>query len=125
MGGKVALTKDSDILLTSEAILGLKAWLGDDAKKAETEFEVIETNAYLRRFMHQTLADDFPELIVESRPTAKPGISKMFVLRLTEEQKAERAAKLRKDKEIEVNRKIGFTRIFRALVAAKKPIVGH
>jgi len=122
---RMVLSKDSDIKLTGEAIQSLKSWLADESRKEETEFEVIETNAYLRRFMHETFAADFPDLIVESRPTAKKGISKMFVMRLTEAQKVERQKKVQAEKEVEVEQKLGFRRVFAALVKAKKPMVGH
>jgi len=45
----MVLSKKSDIETTDQAIEGLRSWLTDEAKKEETEFEVIETNAYLRR----------------------------------------------------------------------------
>eukprot|EP00930_Biecheleria_cincta_P054952 TRINITY_DN41328_c0_g1_i1.p1 TRINITY_DN41328_c0_g1~~TRINITY_DN41328_c0_g1_i1.p1 ORF type:complete len:605 (+),score=133.46 TRINITY_DN41328_c0_g1_i1:63-1817(+) len=121
----MTLTKDADIETTKSAIAALRAWLADDAKREETEFEVITTNAYLRRFMHETLAADFPTLTVESRPTATRGISTMFALRLTEAQQSERAAKIRQEKEAEFERKLGFTKIFNALAKARKPVVGH
>lgn len=122
---RMVLTKESDIHTTGNAIAALRTWLADESKKDETEFEVIETNAYLRRFMHETLAADFTDLTVESRPTPRRGLSKMFVLRLTEAQKTERAAKLRLEKEAELIQKIGFQRVFSALVDAKKTVVGH
>ena len=49
----------------------------------------------------------------------------MIVLRLNEAQKAERTLKLRLEKEAEFFRKVGFQRIFSALVDAKRPLVGH
>mmetsp|Transcript_86746 Transcript_86746/g.193149 ORF Transcript_86746/g.193149 Transcript_86746/m.193149 type:complete len:187 (+) Transcript_86746:3-563(+) len=90
---RMVLTKEADIETTGKAIAALRSWLADEANKDQTEFEVIEANAYLRRFMHETLAAEFPDLIVESRQTPRSGVSKMFVLRLTEAQKTERAAK--------------------------------
>merc|ERR1711908_70401 len=121
----MSLTKESDIKITGDAIAALRAWLADEANKSETEFEVIETNAYLRRFMFESLAAEFPDLIVESRPTAKRGLSKMFALRLTDTQKEERAAKLKLEKEMQLAQKVGFRRVFAALADAKKPVVGH
>jgi len=75
--------------------------------------------------MYETLAAEFPDLIVEARPTPTRGVSKMFVLRLTDAQKTERAAKLRLEKEAEFARKVGFHKIFSALIDAKRPVVGH
>lgn len=121
----MTLTRDSDIETTSSAIAALETWLADDAKREESEFEVITTNGYLRRFMHEKLAADFPMLTVESRPTSTRGISTMVVLRLTEEQELERTTRLRQEKEAEFDRKLGFTKIFNALIKASKPIVGH
>lgn len=123
--GRMALTKESDMQTTTNAIASLKAWLADEAKKDETEFEVIETNAYLRRFMHEAFASDFPDLIIESRPTAARGISKMFALRLTEELKQERAKKVQTEKEAELTKKVGVRKVFDAMAKAKKPVIGH
>ena len=49
----------------------------------------------------------------------------MIVLRLSEAQKSERTLRLRLEKEAEFLRKVGFQRIFSALVDAKRPLVGH
>jgi len=123
--GRIVLTKESDLQTTGNAIAALKAWLADETRKNDTEFEVIETNGYLRRVMHEAFASDFPDLIVESRPTATRGISKMFVLRLTEDMKLERAKKLQAEKEVELTKKVGFRKVFDALAKAKKPVIGH
>lgn len=75
--------------------------------------------------MYESLGADFPDLIVESRATPKRGLSKMFVLRLSETQKAERVVKLQLEKEAQVAQKVGFRRVWSALADAKKPVVGH
>lgn len=122
---RITLTKQSDIETTRNALASLRSWLSDETKKDETEFQVITTNAYLRRFLYETLEADFPSLTVEARPTSARGESTLVALRLSEAQKQERAAKLRSDREIELARKVGFTRVFQALANAKKPVVGH
>eukprot|EP00931_Biecheleriopsis_adriatica_P094185 TRINITY_DN67867_c0_g1_i1.p1 TRINITY_DN67867_c0_g1~~TRINITY_DN67867_c0_g1_i1.p1 ORF type:complete len:554 (+),score=159.35 TRINITY_DN67867_c0_g1_i1:51-1712(+) len=122
---RIKLTKAADVETTSKAIEALKAWLEDEGKKEETEFELLTTNAYIRRFMYETMAADFPDLTVESRPTEVRGISTLVVLRLSASQKEEREAKVRAEKETELARKVGFRRVFNALAAAKKPVVGH
>jgi len=124
-GSRMTLSKEADIKTTGDAVAALRSWLADEAQKDATEFEVIETNAYLRRFMHETLAAEFPDLVVESRPTPKRGTSKMFVLRLTASQKAEREEKLLSEKRLELSRKVGFRRVFTAMADAKVPVVGH
>ena len=91
---QIVLTKTGDRQTTDDAIEGLKAWLADEGKKEETEFELIETNAFLRKFMYQRMATEFPDLLVESRATSDSRVSKMFVLRLSEDEKAE----MRKEK---------------------------
>lgn len=121
----MTLSKDSDIETTKNAIAALKTWLADDVKREETEFDVITTNGYLRRFMHETLAVDFPTLTIESRPTSTRGISTMVAMRLTEAQQLERTARLRREKEVDFERKLGFTKIFNALTKSRKPVVGH
>mmetsp|Transcript_27351 Transcript_27351/g.64259 ORF Transcript_27351/g.64259 Transcript_27351/m.64259 type:complete len:553 (+) Transcript_27351:119-1777(+) len=122
----IVLTKKSDIEITDKAIAGIKEWLADETKKEETEYEALTTNPYIRRFMYEKVAATFPELMAESRPV--PGVrgrSAFVVLRLSEAQKAERAAKVRSEKEQEYAKKIGFHRIFKILYEAKKPLIGH
>ena len=121
----LVLTKQSDIDATGKAVDALKAWLEDDDKKDETEFELIEANAFVRRFMYDKIEKEFPDLITESRATPVKNLSKMFVLRLSEAGKKERMLTLRREKEAEYLKKIGFLRIWSALVDAKKPLVGH
>ena len=122
---RIQLTSEADIENTSKAVASLKDWLSDDARGDEKEFEIITANGYLRRFMHETLRDDFPDLVVESRPTKIRGLSTMVALRLTEAERMERSAKLRAEKEAEFNMKVGVRRVFAALANAKKPIIGH
>ncbi|CAE8640375.1 unnamed protein product [Polarella glacialis] len=125
-GSRITLTKDADLEMTGSAIAAVRVWLADHERKQETEFEVITTNAYLRRFFYETFAADFPELVLESRQTASArGMATLVALRLDEAQKAERAAKQLVEKQAQVDKKLGFSRVFEALVQAKKPLVGH
>mmetsp|Transcript_102272 Transcript_102272/g.305372 ORF Transcript_102272/g.305372 Transcript_102272/m.305372 type:complete len:555 (-) Transcript_102272:70-1734(-) len=122
----MVLSKKSDIELTDKAIAGVREWLADEKRKEETEYEVLTTNPFLRRFLYESVAANFPELMAESRPV--PGVkgrSAFVVLRLSAEQKAEREAKARAEKEKEYAQKIGFLRVFKALSEAKKPLIGH
>lgn len=122
---RITLTKAADIEKTGKAIAEFKAWLTDESKQDEIEFEVMSTNAYLRRFLYETFAADFPEISTESRPTAHRGVAVFVALRLSEAQKAERAAAKRAASEAEFARKVGFSRVFKAIVDAKKPVIGH
>ena len=122
---RIQLTNPADIETTSNAVASLKVWLADENRMSEKEFEVITTNAYLRRFMHETLRENFPDLVVESRPTKTRGLSTMVALRLSTEEKSERDTKLRAEKEAEFGMKVGVRRVFDALAASKKPIIGH
>merc|ERR1719330_1372433 len=125
----MVLSKKADVEMTDKAFAGLRAWLEDDAKKEETEYALLTTNAYIRRFCHEKLAEEFPTLISESRPVQGPkggwGASTFTVLRLSEEQKAERAAKQKAEKEREYARRAGVFRVFSALANAKRPLIGH
>uniref|UniRef100_A0A7S1RLQ3 Uncharacterized protein n=1 Tax=Alexandrium catenella TaxID=2925 RepID=A0A7S1RLQ3_ALECA len=122
----LVLTKKSDIELTDKAIAGIREWLADETKKQETEYEVLTTNPYIRRFLYEQVGAKFPELLAESRPVPNVrGRSTFLVLRLSEEQKAERAAKVRAEKEQQYMQKIGFHRVFKALSESKKPVIGH
>ncbi|CAK0811047.1 unnamed protein product, partial [Prorocentrum cordatum] len=122
---RITLTKADDIEKTGTAIANFKAWLSDESRKDETEFEVMSTNAYLRRFLYETFAADFPDIMAESRPTDQRGVSVFVALRLSEAQRAERAAAKRAASEAEFARKVGFTRVFKAIADAKKPVIGH
>mmetsp|Transcript_87536 Transcript_87536/g.137080 ORF Transcript_87536/g.137080 Transcript_87536/m.137080 type:complete len:920 (+) Transcript_87536:80-2839(+) len=100
----VVLTKDTDIQVTSHALAALKSWFEDETRKNEHEFEIIETNRYLRRYMHEACARDFPDLLVVSRPTAREGVSKMIGMRLTEEQVSE--LQLQRQRHVESTNKV-------------------
>ena len=121
----IVLSKAEDIETTSKAIESLKAWLIDEGRKEEKEFEVVTTNAYLRRFLYENLRESMPGLILESRPTKARGLSTLVALRLTDTEKLEREEKLQKEKEAEYRSKVGLRRIFVALAEAKKPLIGH
>ena len=123
---RIGLTKREDVKVTAQAFSALEAWLQDESKKEEIEFELMEGNPYLRKFMYQTMAESYPDLLIESRPTGDgSNISKMIVLRLSEDQKTERTLKLGKEKQEAFCQKIGFHRLFSALMIQKKPIVGQ
>ena len=122
---KIELSNAADIETTSNAVASLKEWLADETRRDQKEFEIITTNAYLRRFMHETLRESFPDLIVESRPTKTRGLSTMVALRLAEAEKAERDSRIRAEKEAEFGMKVGVRRVFTSLAKSKKPIIGH
>lgn len=128
-GGKekqLVLTRESDIALTNSALAKIREWLYDESRKDETELEVLTTNAFIRKFMYEAVAKEFPELVTESRPVPGPRPSSTFVvLRLDEAQKAEHAARIRAEKEQEYTQRAGFSRVFKALCTAKKPLIGH
>ena len=122
---RVVLSNEKDIETTRNATEALQSWLTNDERKDEKEFEILTTNAYLRRFLYETLQESHPEVILESRPTKARGLSTLVALRLTETEKSEREMKKQKEKEEEFQCKVGLRRIFLALAAAKKPLIGH
>jgi len=123
----MVLTKPADIEVTMNAVDKLKEWLTAESRKEETEFELITTNGYLRRFMHQQLAGSFPDLQVESRPVeGKRGISTMVVKRFHDaEQRAEEERRKREKEQRKTDQKLGFFRVYELLCESKKPLVGH
>lgn len=122
---RIVLSNPQDIETTTKAVESLKGWLLDEGRKEEKEFELLTTNSYLRRFLYEHLRESMPDLVLESRPTKARGLSTMVALRLTNTEKLEREAKLQKEKETEFRSKLGLRRIFLALAAAKKTLVGH
>jgi len=118
----IVLSQQTDIEETGTALAGLRAWF--EEKKEETLYEVMTTNPFLRRYLHEQVAANYPDLVTESRPAPR-GRKTLVVLRLSEEEKAERAASLLREKETEYNNNVGFLRIFTALANAKRPLVGH
>ncbi|CAK8992858.1 Poly(A)-specific ribonuclease PARN (Deadenylating nuclease) (Deadenylation nuclease) (Polyadenylate-specific ribonuclease) (parn-A) [Durusdinium trenchii] len=122
---RIVLSNENDIEKTRVAIAALQTWLADEEKKGEKEFELLTTNAFLRRFMYETIQESFPGLILESRPTKSRGLSTLVALRLTDVEKLEREAQKQKGKEEEFQNKLGLRRVFLALASAKKPLVGH
>lgn len=122
---RIVLSNPQDIETTTKAVESLKGWLLDEGRKEEKEFELLTTNSYLRRFLYEHLRESMPDLVLESRPTKARGLSTMVALRLTNTEKLEREATLQKEKETEFRSKLGLRRIFLALAAAKKTLVGH
>lgn len=122
---RIVLSNPQDIETTTKAVESLKGWLLDEGRKEEKEFELLTTNSYLRRFLYEHLRESMPDLVLESRPTKARGLSTMVALRLTNTEKLEREAKLQKEKETEFRSKLGLRRIFLALAAARKTLVGH
>mmetsp|Transcript_12693 Transcript_12693/g.35933 ORF Transcript_12693/g.35933 Transcript_12693/m.35933 type:complete len:557 (+) Transcript_12693:93-1763(+) len=123
----IVLSKKIDIDATSEALEGLEAWLADEAKKDETEYEVMTTNPYLRKYLYDVVGERYPDLIPQTRksPTGPPRSAAFVVQRLDEEQKAKRVEAMRAKAEQDYAEKVGFLRVFNALAEAKKPLVGH
>lgn len=126
---RMTLKKPADIATTSKALENLKNWLADETRKDETEFDLITTNSYLRRFIYEALAADFPTVVVETRAPGEGGArnqATMVVRRfLNVEQKEFYITQKRKEKTDRTNTQLGFFRVYEALVAAKRPVVGH
>lgn len=123
---QLVLTQESDISATTKALESFRRWLKDDGRKNETEFDVMTTNAYLRKYLHQIFEKEFPDIKCESRQVeGARGISTFVALRLNKDQEKARDVKIQAEKQEELVQKVGFTRIFRALASSKKPLIGH
>lgn len=125
-GEPMVLTREADIDVTTRALDKLKEWLSDESRKEETQLELITTNGYLRRFMHQQLAA-YPALQNESQPVeGKRGISTMIVKRFNNaEQLVEEKRRKFEIEQRKVNQKLGFFRLYELLCESNKPVVGH
>eukprot|EP00741_Cyanophora_paradoxa_P002993 tig00000658_g2905.t1 len=93
-----------------------------------------ECNAFLRAALYQGRAGSLaalrevdPDTIAESRAPDpnNPSRKQIAVLRLTDEEKAERARREEEERQREFDARRGFRRIFTALAASRLPLIGH
>uniref|UniRef100_A0A7S0QB52 Uncharacterized protein n=1 Tax=Coccolithus braarudii TaxID=221442 RepID=A0A7S0QB52_9EUKA len=141
---KVVATKPADVEFVNKAVADVQAWLGvareepatserpsseEDAHAPESEdssppLELPECNSFLRRVLYDALSDT-PELLIETRPGSAHNKSKLAVYRMSETQKVAHRAAKRKKRLQDLDARAGFLRVFRALTAAQRPLVGH
>lgn len=130
----VTLTRDSDIATMSEAQAAVSAWLKSaddpstgDGSGGSNELLLPRGNGFIRKAYYQWLESEHPDLIAESRPV--PGGNHydkdFYVLRLTEAEKQARAEKEREERERALAAQVGVRRVYTAMAASQKPLVGH
>lgn len=119
----VVLVRADDKEFVAKAISGVDRWFNDDIN--EREYLLPDCIPSVRRALFDQIEQLYPSLIVENRATEDPWRYVGVVMRLTSDERAARPHRERMERQAEFDAKRGFTRIFRALVDAKKPLVGH
>ena len=114
---RITLTKDADVAFLCRNAEKLDSFLSNNDEKVFT-FE--KCNPYLRKVLHQLMEFDHPALTV-----SKTSDERIQVLKLSEEEKVERLAKVAIEAKKSFEAGMGFRLVFLELVASKKPIVGH
>eukprot|EP00038_Savillea_parva_P031262 m.84309 g.84309 ORF g.84309 m.84309 type:complete len:635 (-) comp9591_c1_seq3:2059-3963(-) len=134
---KVQLTWDSDKAFVAEALPRFETWLTQttspknmkNASNDVSEFVFPPCNAWLRRAIYQeveALVDACGATGVEKEARKMDsGEWAVVVMYLTPAQQAEREETKAQERQAKFDAAVGVTRVFNALVDAKKPLVGH
>lgn len=113
---EITLIRQSDIEMFREINAKVHRWLESD----ETELELTSLNAFHRKYFYQRVVKDFPNITSETC-----GDSKCPVLKLKKES-AESQAELKEERQrLRMQEALGFRRVFKLLITAKKPLLGH
>eukprot|EP00037_Helgoeca_nana_P036341 m.10988 g.10988 ORF g.10988 m.10988 type:complete len:605 (-) comp7208_c0_seq1:1645-3459(-) len=129
-GNKIELTWDADKTFITEAFVGFDKWveeLGDDAS-GESEYVFPPCNAWLRRVVYQEIeerveAQSLEGIETESRSV--DGAQTVAAVFVDAEAKIARDLKIVAERQAKFDKAVGVTRAFNAVVAAKKPLIGH
>merc|ERR1719223_738805 len=120
----MVLSKNSDKEFVDAAVGALDAWFKLGAADRPEEHALPECNSFLRKYLRQELVKSHPDVTLESRSVGRDRWRKHLVaLALTERQRTERLQKQREEKEQQLLGKLGFQRVFKAMVASKRPVV--
>jgi len=125
---KIKLTKEEDIEFVKGFMEGVKTWneSSEISEDEVPEYKGPDCNSFLRLCVRQEIEEQYPEIIVESRALGTERWKKNLVLtKLSDKQKEEKAARVLEEKKTKFNSRLGFRRIFKAMINSKKPIVGH
>mmetsp|Transcript_37222 Transcript_37222/g.60266 ORF Transcript_37222/g.60266 Transcript_37222/m.60266 type:complete len:483 (+) Transcript_37222:306-1754(+) len=126
---EVVLTKEADQKALADLVQGIEKWAAS-GNSAEKEFKVPGSealNSFMRLALYQEVERRYPELVCEGRPLFEGDRYKIqvFLLRINEQEKAERKCKQEEEQRKKLLAKLGFRRVFKLLAASKRPIVFH
>lgn len=130
---RLTLTRDDDVTFMATVLAQLHAWLEEPWAEdgAPSELALPATNPFLRRALFEEveqLRAERPELQAESRAVegeADKRKKQVVVLRLSAAAQRARAEAARTHQLAELDKRAGFLRVWRALCASRKPLVGH
>lgn len=129
------VTWDADKEYIANAFRDFDAWLAEQSGKGEkpppplpAEYIFPPCNSWLRRVVYQEIEDrvvaaEREDIETESRSV--DGKQTVVALLLDDEAKAARAARQLEERQAKLDKALGVTRVFDAVVAAKKPLIGH
>lgn len=84
-----------------------------------------QVSSYHRRLTFQEVSRRYPQFYLRTEQDPTLGFRFIRVSLMTEEQKAEKELEKRQQIEQELGTAVGFRKVIDALVASKKPIIGH
>ncbi len=116
-GKGMVLTRESDLAFAKRNIDGLVEFLNDDSR-VEHVFE--DTNAYLRRYLYDTVERRYPQLTMK-----KNAEGKLCAVKMDSAASLEHRLQVERDALARFEADMGFRLLFKDLVSSKKPIVGH
>jgi hypothetical protein len=121
---RIVLTKQSDIDFINRNIESLQDYISAQTATTSTDsaaFQFEPTNAFLRRVIYETIDDRFPQIEV-CQSKVKAGA---LEARIVSADKEVAYQKKRNDAQLAYETNLGFRRLFKELVKAKLPVVGH
>jgi len=121
------LQKEGDRTWYTEEWRRFQTWLAEPYAEGR-EFPIKDQNRVQREYFEAQVQKHHPELALDSRlknPDSGSWARTFFVVQRSEQARREKEAKDAADREAEFHRKVGFHRVFKALVDKKKPLVGH
>ena len=114
---RIVLQKPWDIEFMTKNMDGFNKMLLDPAIK---DFEFDKCNAFLMKYIHQTLENDHRNVCVK-----KNNDGKLVASKVSEEEKAAFDIIHKKERKKAFEDALGFRMVFNDLVQCKKPLVGH
>lgn len=123
-------SSNKDIVMTTDdasfvetVVNSVKSWREGD--KAAEPLHLLPCNAYQRRLLYENLPKKFGEGLVMKKATTGAGEATIVLSMPNDEQRQQEALEDAEMFEKELLDKLGFRRVWDAILALKKPLVGH
>lgn len=118
---EIVLTKDSDKEYETRNMTALNAMMSDESGSLGDSYTFEYSNAYIRRYVYQYVEKHYPDSITMS----KDDNNRLVAKKVSKAEKAENDILLQRERMKSYEDALGFRNVFKDLIKAKLPIVGH